>query len=635
MPQLESVSEGQAASAHGLDGAHPAPAGGLRLPRGFDAALDAVVVAALVAQLLITLASVMVRALSHSSLLWADDSAKLTLPVIAFLGGAVAYRRGQHAAIMVGIAMLPAFGRDVCRVLVEYLVLIVTIAAGVASTSLFRSRLGEVLPMLDISGAWSVVPFTLGMAVVAVTAAERLTSFNPRVLLASAGVLALLGGLLWLGWDAWTEVFASEHALPLIIAVFAAAVLLSMPVGLALMLTTLVFLGSSDIPAIALPQNMLDANSNFILLSLPFFILAGAVMEQGGISVRFVQFAMALVGHLRGGLLQVVVVTIYLISGISGSKAADVAAVGSVMKAELEKRGYSAREGAAVLSASAAMAETIPPSIAMLVLGSVTPISIGTLFMAGLLPAAVIAGFLMGLIYFLARRRGEVAMPRVSAAALGRSASAAVLPLAMPVFMVLGIKFGFATPTEISAFAVAYGLVLALFVYRAMDMGMLVRVCINASVLSGMVLFIVAAAGAFGWTLSAADLHTQLIDLLAFAGNDRMIFLLGSILLLMVVGALLEGLPALIILGPVLLPIATGLGIDAVHYGIVMILAMGVGIFMPPIGIGFYISCAVMGSSVERTSQAMMPYFLTLLAGVLTIAFVPWFTHAVPRLFAG
>lgn len=627
MSHLETASDGHATP--------QAATGALRLPRLFDAGLDAVVVIALVTQLVITLASVTLRAFTDISLLWADDSAKLMLPVIAFLGGAVAYRRGQHASIIVGVAALPPFGRQVCRALVEYLVLVVTVAAGVASIGLFRSRLGEVLPMLGLSGAWSVVPFTLGMTVVALTALERLTGFSRAAHFAAVGVLAAVGLLLWLGWDAWAEVFASEHALPLIIGIFAVAVLLSMPVGLALMLTTLAFLGSSDIPVIALPQNMLDANSNFILLSLPFFILAGAVMEQGGISVRFVQFAMALVGHLRGGLLQVVVLTIYLISGISGSKAADVAAVGSVMRAELAKRGYPAREGAAVISASAAMAETIPPSIAMLVLGSVTPISIGTMFLAGLLPAAVIAAFLMALIYFLARRRGEVASPRVSGRELGRRAAAAVLPLAMPVFMVLGIKFGFATPTEISAFAVAYGLVLALFVYRAMDLRTLVRVGINASVLSGMVLFIVAAAGAFGWTLSAADLHTQLIDLLALAGNDRTIFLLGSILLLMVVGALLEGLPALIILGPVLLPIASGLGIDPVHYGIVMILAMGVGIFMPPIGIGFFISCAVMGSSVERTSQAMTPYFLALLAGVLTIAFVPWFTHVVPRLFAG
>lgn len=605
-----------------------------RLPHQFDAALDALVVLALVSQLCITIVAVTLRSLMDTTLLWTDDSAKLTLPIIAFLGGAVAYRRDHHARIMAVVGLMPHFGQEVCRALVDYAVLIVTLTAGIASVTLFQTRLGEILPILGISAAWIELPYIAGMAVLAITAFERLFGFERRVLITAAIVSLLIVAVVMAGWSDWIAVFRSDHALPAIVAVFAVAVALSMPVGLALMLTTLVYLTASDIPLIALPQNMVDANGNFILLSLPFFILAGAIMEQGGISVRFVQFAMALVGHLRGGLLQVVVVTIYLISGISGSKAADVAAVGSVMRAELARRGYSEREGAAVLSASAAMAETIPPSIAMLVLGSVTPISIGTLFLAGLLPAAVIAVFLMVLIYLLARKRGEVPMPRASARTLGASAAAAILPLAMPLFMVLGIKFGIATPTEISAFAVAYGLVLALFLYRALDVRKLGRIAVNAGVLSGMVLFIVSAAGAFGWTLSAADLHSQLIDLLILVGNDRTWFLLGSILLLMVVGALLEGLPALIILGPVLLPIAGSVGIDAIHYGIVMILAMGIGIFMPPIGIGFYISCAVMGSRVEATSRSMAPYFVALLLGVLTIAFVPWFTHALPMLFA-
>lgn len=353
MSHMDTISEGAGA---------PRPAAGaFRLPRQFDAGLDALVVLALFAQLAITLASVTLRGVAHMSLLWSDDSAKLILPVIAFLGGAIAYRRGQHATIQVGLALLPPFGREVCRATVEYAVLAITLAAGIASAGLFRSRLGEVMPMLGVSGAWAVLPFILGMIVVGVTALERLAALGRRALLVAAGIVALGALALWAGWDAWSDLFASDHALPVIIAVFAVAVLLSMPVGLALMLATLAYLSSSDIPLIALPQNMLDANGNFILLSLPFFILAGAVMEQGGISVRFVQFAMALVGHLRGGLLQVVVITTYLISGISGSKAADVAAVGSVMRAELEKRGYPAREGAAVLSASAAMAETIPP----------------------------------------------------------------------------------------------------------------------------------------------------------------------------------------------------------------------------------------------------------------------------------
>jgi tripartite ATP-independent transporter DctM subunit len=376
---------------------------------------------------------------------------------------------------------------------------------------------------------------------------------------------------------------------------------------------------------------MVDGTGNFILLALPFFILAGGIMEQGGISVRLVRFAMALVGGLRGGLLQVVVVTIYLVSGISGSKIADVAAVGAVMRGELKQRGYRAAEGAAVLAASAAMAETIPPSIAMLVLGSVTPISIGTLFIAGLLPAAVIAFCLMLLIYVLARRRAHTMPPGERVRRLPALAGA-ILPLAMPAAMVTCIRFGIATPTEVSSLAVVYGVVLALFVYREMQPRDLLRLGMHCASTAGMVLFVIASASSFAWVLAAANLSHDLVALLGLVGNNKFLFMAGSILLLIIIGSLLEGLPAIIILAPLLLPIAVQSGYDPVQYGIVLILAMGVGAFMPPIGIGFYVSAAIAGCRVEEAAVAMLPYLVVLILAILLIAFVPSITLALPHL---
>jgi tripartite ATP-independent transporter DctM subunit len=355
-------------------------------------------------------------------------------------------------------------------------------------------------------------------------------------------------------------------------------------------------------------------------------------MERGGISVRLVRFAMALVGHLRGGLLQVVVVTIYLVSGISGSKAADVVAVGSVMRRELKRQGYRPEEGAAVLSAAGAMSETIPPSIAMLVLGSVAPISIGTLFIAGLLPAAVIAAFLMISIHVLAWRRDMPRAARASVSEFFRSFGGALLPLIMPVIMIVGIKFGYATPTEVSAVAVLYGIALSVLIYRSIGFQSFFAIAVDCGLLAGMVLFIIAAAGSFAWTLTAANLPAALVAALHLMGDSPALFLIGSIVLLIVIGSLLEGLPALIILAPLLLPIANQLGIDSIHYSMVILLAMGIGIFIPPIGICFYISCAVAGSDIEASAKTMLPYLAVLIAGVLTVAFVPWFTHAVPDL---
>jgi tripartite ATP-independent transporter DctM subunit len=401
-----------------------------------------------------------------------------------------------------------------------------------------------------------------------------------------------------------------------------------------MLLGSLFFLQITDsAPLIAAAQNTIDGTGHFILLTLPVFIWAGLIMEKGGISVRLVRFATALVGHLRGGLLQVVVVTIYLVSGISGSKAADVVAVGSVLRRELRKQGYKPEEGAAVLCAAGAMSETIPPSIAMLVLGSVAPISIGTLFIAGLLPAAVIALFLMVLIYFLAWKRGTPASPRANARELTFAAGGAILPLIMPVIMVVGIKFGIATPTEVSAVAVLYGIVLAAAIYRSIGLRSFFNIAIECGLLAGMVLFIIAAAGSFAWTLTAANLPAALIQTLHLVGDSPTMFLIGSMILLIIVGSLLEGLPALIILGPLLLPIANSLGIDSIHYAMVILLAMGIGIFIPPIGICFYISCAVTEADIEKTSKTMLPYLGVLILGVLAVAFIPWFTHAVPQFF--
>jgi tripartite ATP-independent transporter DctM subunit len=515
----------------------------------------------------------------------------------------------------------------------EWIIVLVGIVVAWFSLELLDAHWEDFTPMLQIRVFWYFAPLSIGMVLVAAYGLERL------ILRHSVANVVMVGLSLVLAMVAFSYVTPIHYfmqnsgaALLCMIALFFATVLLGLPVSFAMLLSTLVYLKATDTaPPVAAPQNMLDGTSNFILLALPFFIFAGLIMERGGISVRLVRFAMVLVGRLRGGLLQVVVVTIYLVSGISGSKIADVVAVGSVMRDELRKRRYRPEEGAAVLAASAAMAETIPPSIAMLVLGSVTPVSIGTLFIAGLLPAAVIAACLMALIYFLSPRRelsgdsgAEISWPR---ALLG-----ALLPMAMPVAMIVGIRFGIATPTEVSSFAVLYGIALATIVYRELGVRDLLHHAGTCAAMSGVVLFVIAAAASFAWVLSAANLPQQLVAILH--GSSPTQFMLGSIALLVIVGSLLEGLPAIIILAPLLMPIAVSAGFDAVQYAIVLILAMGIGAFMPPIGIGFYVAAAVAGSSLESSARAMLPYILVLVLAVILIAFVPEITLAVPRMFS-
>ena len=428
----------------------------LRVMDALHLVATSVAAAALMVELVIILWDVTQREFFGRSFLWSDESSKLSLSTIAFIGGAAAYRSRQHTSVRLLLDLMPALMADTVAAVLEWAVIVVAAITGWQGMLLVRSNWETLTPILQISTGWTGLPLSIGMALVALFAAERLALQHRPMVVATAlfAVVAVTTALV--ACDA-TGYFGShpDEALLVLIVLFFGTVLIGLPVSFAMLVATLIYLALTDAaPPIAVPQNMVDGTGNFVLLALPFFIFAGLIMERGGISVRLVRFAMALVGGVRGGLLQVMVVTIYLVSGISGSKIADVAAVGSVMRGEMRRHGYRPEEGAAVLAASAAMAETIPPSIAMLVLGSVTPISIGTLFVAGLLPAALIAACLMGLIAFQARSRARA--PMLPGGGRLAALPPAILPLAMPVAMVSGIRFGIATPPEVSTCCMAW-----------------------------------------------------------------------------------------------------------------------------------------------------------------------------------
>ena len=600
---------------------------GLRI---LDLVLDMVVAFAMFGELAVVIGDVIGRSFFDAPLLWADEIAGMALTTMAFVGGAIAYRRDQHIAVRVLVELLPRAWRAPIHAASDWLVLEVSVICFISSIGLLRTRWGELTPILELQGTWLALPLTVGMALMAVYAVSRLAGQARRAVLQSfAGTAALTALVFLVHWFA--PPLGSDVSIALAIGVVLVTVLLGLPVGFALVLATALFLQQVFPTAlVALPQNMEDGVARFVLLALPFFILAGFVMEAGGISRRLVLFVAALVGRLRGGLLQVVIISMYIVSGISGSKAADVAAVGLVMRDMLDREGYERSEAAVVLASAAAMGECVPPSIAMLVLGSVTSLSMGALFASGLVPAAVIALCLMALVYWRVGRSG-VARPAVARGRVVRLGLQAILPFSMPLLLFAGIFTGFATPTEISAFAVAYGLLLSTLVYREVGIRALARVAADASTVAAMVLFTLAAAQTFSWSLSAAQLPQALAAVVFSWRDNTVFFLLASIVALVVLGSLLEGLPALLILAPLLLPIATKLGISDLHYGIVLLIAMGVGAFLPPLGVGFYIACAIARAPMGPSTRAMVPYVLVLLAGLLVVTFVPWFTLFLPR----
>jgi tripartite ATP-independent transporter DctM subunit len=619
-------------------GAAPAQAQVVATPwamllRACERAAEALVVAALLAELALVLANVLDRAYFGRSFLWADEAARAALSVLAFIGGAVAYRRREHAFVRLLLDWVAPPVERGCLVLADVVVLFVVGLAAVASGQFIASSWGELTPVLQLPAALIALPLPVGMVLIALFAFDNLLRHAPRlaagVALAFAAVLVAAA----LARDLWLPLLGGDAAIVVALTTFFVAIFVGIPVGFVLLLATATYLWVADAgPFVVLPQTMVNGTGNFILLAIPFFILAGLIMERGGISVRLVRFIHTLVGHWRGGLLQVTVASMYVVSGLSGSKPADVAAVGTVMRDQLRER-HGAAEGTAVLAASAIMGETVPPSIAVLIVGSITSVSIGAMFVGGLLPAAVIALCLMALISLRARAAGAVSLPRAPLGAVARAGLAAALPLLMPVMLIGGILLGIATPTEVAAFAVLYGLALAVLLYRAMSFSALVRTLLDTAAMTGVLLFIFAAASGFSWTLTVAYLPQRLVEILHGMGGSTAIFMLGSIALLILVGVLLEGLPSLNVIAPLLIPIAGKLGLSEMHYALVLIIAMGIGGFMPLAGVGFYVCCAIMRSDIEKASRAMLPYLIVVLIGLLIVAFVPWLALALPRYF--
>jgi tripartite ATP-independent transporter DctM subunit len=621
-----------AAGAQGVPGHSTAPSQGeVAALRWLDRAAELAVVVALLVELGLVIANVADRLFFAHSFLWTDEVARLALSILAFVGGAVAYRRRDHAFVRVVLSRLPQGGERACLALADVVVLFVSAITLVTSTEFIASSWNELTPILQLPAALIALPLPIGLVLLVIYAAVNLKRDHGRMAVGVGLGFALVIGAAALTRDIWLPLLGDDAAIIAALSLFFVAILAGVPVGFVLLLATATYLwGTGAASLVVLPQTMVNGTGNFILLAVPFFILAGLVMERGGISVRLVQFIHALVGHVRGGLLQVTVGSMYLVSGLSGSKPADVAAVGTVMRDELTERHGSA-EGAAVLAASAVMGETVPPSIAMLIVGSITNVSLGAMFIGGIIPAAVMALCLMAMIYVRAGSASR--LPRADVRTITRAGIGAILPLLMPGLLMAGILFGIATPTEIAALAVVYGILLSALVYRELTLQSFMRIVIDTAALTGVLLFIFAAASSFSWTLTVALLPQRLVALLQSVGDSATIFMVCSIVLLILVGVLLEGLPSLNVLAPLLLPIAGKLGLSELHYALVLIIAMGIGGFMPFAGVGFYVCCAVMRCNIETASRAMLPYLVVLIGGLLIVAFFPWLTLFLPHYF--
>jgi tripartite ATP-independent transporter DctM subunit len=445
-----------------------------------------------------------------------------------------------------------------------------------------------------------------------------------RGFLSAVATVAAITAVLWV---AQPLLIAMGHASLILffVVIVAVSVAIGVPIAFAFGIATFSYLAlTTDLPLSIVVNRIDDGISNLLLLAVPMFVVLGLLMEMTGIARVMVNFLAALIGHVKGGLAYVLLGAMYLVSGISGSKAADMAAVAPILFPEMLRRGAHPGELASLLATSSAMSETIPPSLVLITIGSVTNISIVALFTGGLLPAFVAALGLVVVAWWRSRAADSGGQARAPVTQIVRAFLIAVPGLTLPFVIRAAVIEGVATATEVSTVGVVYTAVLGIFIYREFDWRRIYPMLVETVSLTGAVMFIIGTATAMAWALTQSGFSQWLVSVMAGVPGGTVGFLAITIAAFIVLGSVLEGLPAIVLFGPLLFPVAKTMGVHEVHYAMIVILAMGIGLFAPPFGVGYYGACAIGRISPDDALWRIWPYIGALVIALAIVAAVPW-----------
>jgi C4-dicarboxylate transporter DctM subunit len=405
---------------------------------------------------------------------------------------------------------------------------------------------------------------------------------------------------------------------------FAVLVLVGVPIGIALGLGSMIGLQFfSDVPLEVAAQRLIAGIRNFPLMAIPLYIVAGALMNSSGITQRLVDFAYALVGNLRGGLAHVTIVTTAIFGGISGSQVADTSSVGRLMIPQMIKRGYEPTYAVSVMATAGAMFVTIPPSINLIVYGVLAQASISDLFFYGLLIGLAFIVALLVFAYVGAVIRKQPKEARMPFADIARAFVRAIPSLLVPVVILGGIRLGAFTPTEGGAVAVFLAIVVGFFVHRELTIKKLVQGLVESGVLVGVIMLVIAAAQMYSWALVSGQIPQNITRALLAITDNPLIILLFINILILVIGTVMEGNSALIVFVPILLPVATAVGIDPVHLGLILVVNLGIGLLTPPVGMCLLVACKIGKVTVSQSLPAMIPWFILSLAFLFGVTYIP------------
>lgn len=409
---------------------------------------------------------------------------------------------------------------------------------------------------------------------------------------------------------------------------------LSVPIAVSIGLASAIALWwDGGTPLIVLVQRSFTSIDSFPLMAIPFFILAGTLMEFGGISKRLINLANALTGHLPGGLAIVTVVTAMFFSAISGSSAATTAALGSMLIPGMIRRGYDPKFAGATQAVAGELGVIIPPSIPMILYGVTASVSIGDLFMAGFIPGVLIGFALIMTVYVISKKHKYVREPRKSLKEILVAIKEAFFALLMPIIILGGIYGGIFTPTEAAGVAVGYAFIVGVLIYKEIKVKELTKIFTQSAVTTATIMFIISSAGLFGWIMTRANVPQMVAQFFISISENPIIFLLLVNLFLIIVGMFMETNASIIILAPLLLPVATQLGIDPVHFGIIMIVNLAIGMCTPPLGVNLFISSQIAKIRLDQISRGMLPYYGVLLVTLMLLTFIPALSIGLVNLF--
>ncbi|HEV7415960.1 MAG TPA: TRAP transporter large permease, partial [Tianweitania sediminis] len=483
---------------------------------------------------------------------------------------------------------------------------------------------------LNIPVGYRVSAIAVGMLLMLALIVAQLFRDSRLVdVVGSLAVVALIAAALWFLSPTLTGL-GNLNILIFLVGGAAICLALGVPIAFCFGIATLMFLAfTTSMPLVVMVSRMDEGMSSLILLSVPVFVLLGCILDASGMGKAIVDFLASMLGHVKAGMSYVLLGSLFLVSGISGSKVSDMATVAPALFPEMKRRGHKPSEMIALLATGAAMADTVPPSIVLIVLGSVAGVSIAALFTSGFAIAIVLLVMLCALARVKARGELTDGVRRPSLKLIGKAALIAAPALVLPFIIRSAVASGAATATEVSTVAVLYAFVIGMVLYGGISPRRIYAMFVETAAMSGAILLILGTAAAMAWALTQTGFAFQLRDMMSSLPGGWLSFMLLSILLFLVLGCVLEGLPAIVLLAPIMFPIARALGIHDVHYSMVIVTAMNIGLMAPPIGVGFYIACKVGNVSPDEAMGAIWPYIGALILGLLAIAVVPWFSLAL------